>query len=36
MFPNMVIANTDMNVEHHNRQTDCFMIAELDIFHRQS
>lgn len=36
MFPNTVIANTDMSAEHPNRKTDCFMIAELDIFHGQS
>lgn len=35
MFPNMVIANTTVNIDHHNLQTDCFMVAELDIFQRE-
>jgi len=36
MFPDTVIANTAMNIEHCNIQTDCFTVAELDIFQRES
>lgn len=31
-----MIANTAMNIEHHNLQTGYFMIAELGIFQRES